>query len=75
LCKQIFLSRANNQHLAQQIVAISQANSAKIDRNQQMVSHIYNLKGSKESLETRIRYELNLIAPGETLVLLPDHIY
>ena len=43
------------------------------DRNDMMEMKIAGLKGSTDSLEARSRNELNLIKPGETLVLLPGN--
>ena len=43
-----------------------------IKRNLDVGIKITGLKGSTEALETRARYELNLIKPGEVLVVLPN---
>lgn len=43
------------------------------ERNNRMIMQISGLKGSTDSIEQRSRSELNLIKPGETLVMLPDN--
>ncbi len=42
-------------------------------RNEMLRLKIAALKGSSDSIEARARYELNMIKPGETLILLPDN--
>jgi cell division protein FtsB len=42
-------------------------------RNSMMDLKISGLKGSLDALEARARYELNLVKPGETLVILPGN--
>ncbi len=41
------------------------------ERNAMLEMKIAGLKGSADSLEARSRNELNLVKPGEVLVLLP----
>jgi len=52
---------------AQQVI-----NQGLIKRNRDVGIKITDLKGSNDALETRARYELNLIKPGEILVVLPN---
>ena len=42
------------------------------DRNDLIVEHLQELKGSADLMEARARKELNLIKPNEMLVVLPD---
>lgn len=43
------------------------------NRNDSVVEHLQELKGSSEMMEARARRELNLIKPNELLVLLPNN--
>lgn len=49
-----------------------QANQQLQQRNDLVVSHLQELKGSKELLEARARKELNLIRPNELLLIIPN---
>ena len=40
-------------------------------RNNALIADIHNIRGSRLSLESKSRYELNLIKPGEMLIILP----
>ncbi|RTL11028.1 MAG: cell division protein FtsB [Neisseriaceae bacterium] len=42
------------------------------NRNDGVIDHLQELKGSPELMEARARRELNLVKPNETLVLLPN---
>jgi cell division protein FtsB len=42
------------------------------NRNDEVIDHLQELKGSPELMEARARAELNLVKPNETLVLLPN---
>lgn len=42
-------------------------------RNESMIMEIAGLKGSRDALEARSRMGLNLVKPGETLILLPGN--
>lgn len=42
------------------------------NRNDEVIDHLQELKGSPELMEARARRELNLVKPNETLVLLPN---
>ncbi|TXI93857.1 MAG: cell division protein FtsB [Neisseriales bacterium] len=42
------------------------------DRNDLIIEHLQELKGSADLMEARARKELNLIKPNEMLVVLPD---
>ena len=57
--------------IKKQIADQKQINSKLMERNSAMKIKIAGLKGSADSLEARSRGELNLIKPGEVLVLLP----
>ncbi|MBP9742666.1 MAG: septum formation initiator family protein [Burkholderiales bacterium] len=54
-----------------QINKQKQINGELRERNSLLEMKIAGLKGSTDSLEARSRNELNLIKPGEILVLLP----
>jgi cell division protein FtsB len=55
-----------------QLIAQQNAINAKLmERNSLMEIRIAALKGSTDSIEARSRSELNLIKPGEMLILLP----
>ena len=41
-------------------------------RNNELSAQIHNIRGTRASLDAKSRYELNLIKPDETLVILPD---
>ncbi len=43
------------------------------ERNNLALVRIDSLKGSRDALEARARFELNLIKPNETLLLLPGN--
>lgn len=53
------------------IAAQKKDNLTLYQRNEMMELKIAALKGSNDSIEARARYELNMVKPGETLVLLP----
>jgi cell division protein FtsB len=57
--------------LKNEITARIVANKKLEQRNNLIVEHLAELKGSPELIEARARYELNLVKPGETLVMLP----
>jgi cell division protein FtsB len=59
----------DNQHLQQVIGQQINNNQRLYQRNDELISHLQELKGSTEVMEARARYELNLIKPNETLVL------
>ncbi len=42
------------------------------DRNDAVIEHLLELKGSPELMEARSRRDLNLVKPNETLVMLDD---
>lgn len=42
------------------------------NRNDGVIDHLQELKGSPELMEARARRELNLVKQNETLVLLPN---
>jgi cell division protein FtsB len=63
----------DNQKLKAQIIKQSHINESLVNRNSLELMKIEGLKGSTSSLEARARYELNLVKPGETLVLLPGN--
>jgi cell division protein FtsB len=44
------------------------------ERNENIVYHLQELKGSAELMEARARMELNLIKANETLVILPPNL-
>lgn len=64
---------AADDKVKQQIAKARAANATLKDRNALLLLKISGLKGSDDSLEARSRHELNLIKPGETLVLLPGN--
>jgi len=64
---------SEDQKTLQQIRQQSVVNESLITRNSMMELKISGLKGSLDALEARARYELNLIKPGETLVVLPGN--
>ena len=41
-------------------------------RNNKLSVQIHNIRGTRASLNAKSCYELNLIKPDETLVILPD---
>ncbi len=43
------------------------------DRNDLVIDHLVELKGSPELMEARARRDMNLIKPDETLVMLPSN--
>ncbi len=57
----------------QEILTQEKLNASLENRNSLEQIKIEGLKGSKDSLEARSRYELNLVKPGETLVVLPGN--
>lgn len=62
---------ADDERVKHQIAKQKQINSDLKERNSMMEMKIAGLKGSTDSIEARSRNELNLIKPGEVLVLLP----
>ena len=54
-----------------EIIKQKQINAKLKERNSAMEIKVAGLKGSTDSVEARSRKELNLIKPGEILVLLP----
>ncbi len=63
--------RADDARVKAQIVSQTKLNTELRERNEMMAMKIAGLKGSTDSLEARARNELNLVKPGEVLVLLP----
>ena len=59
--------------IKQQIQMQTSINNELVNRNSMEKMKIEGLKGSIDSLEARSRYELNLVKPGETLVVLPGN--
>jgi len=57
----------------QEISAQETLNESLENRNSLEQLKIEGLKGSTDSLEARSRFELNLVKPGETLVVLPGN--
>lgn len=55
-------------------IEMQKATNAKLtQRNVDMINQILSLKGSKDSIEAKARYELNLIKPNELLLLYPGN--
>lgn len=42
------------------------------DRNDTVVDHLLELKGSPELMEARARRDMSLVKPDETLIILPN---
>ncbi len=63
----------NNQIIIKQITKQQAINEDIANRNSLLEIKIAGMKGSMDALEARARYELNLIKPGETLVVLPEN--
>ena len=63
----------NNQMIIKQITKQQTINEELINRNSLLEMKIAGIKGSTDALEARARYELNLVKPGETLVVLPEN--
>ena len=61
----------DDERVKHQIDAQNQINANLKQRNSMMEIKIAGLKGSKDSMEARARNELNLVKPGEVLILLP----
>lgn len=64
---------ADDQRVQGQITNQFNVNESLANRNSMLEMKIEGLKGSVDSLEARARYELNLVKPGETLVVLPGN--
>lgn len=64
---------ADDQRVQSQITNQFNLNESLANRNSMLEMKIEGLKGSADSLEARARYELNLVKPGETLVVLPGN--
>lgn len=65
----IYDSKALENSISQQ----EKTNQKLQDRNDLIVEHLQELKGSADLMEARARKELNLIKPNEMLVVLPDN--
>ncbi len=61
----------DDERVKHQLDKQKQINTDLKERNSMMEIKIAGLKGSKDSIEARARNELNLVKPGEVLVLLP----
>ena len=59
--------------IQKQIQTQAKVNEGLANRNSMEQLKIEALKGSIDSIEARARYELNLVKPGETLVVLPGN--
>ncbi|MBY0380140.1 MAG: septum formation initiator family protein [Burkholderiales bacterium] len=64
---------ADDVKLVKKIGIQTQLNESLYNRNSMLKMKIEGLKGSIDSLEARARYELNLVKPRETLVVLPGN--
>ena len=62
---------ADDERLKNQVNKQKLINAGLKDRNSMMEIKIAGLKGSRDSMEARARNELNLVKPGEVLILLP----
>jgi cell division protein FtsB len=61
----------DDERVKHQIDKQKQINAELKDRNSMTEIKIAGLKGSTDSIEARARNELNLVKPGEVLILLP----
>ncbi|MFN8770359.1 MAG: septum formation initiator family protein [Neisseriaceae bacterium] len=64
---------ADDKRIVNQIAMQLNLNESFINRNSLLEMKIEGLKGSVDAIEARARYELNLIKPGETLIVLPGN--
>ncbi len=62
----------DSNQLSRTIAQQNETNQKLQKRNDSVVSHLQELKGSPEMMEARARHELNLIKPNELLVMLPS---
>lgn len=63
----------DNERILHQVAMQEDVNESLDYRNSMLKIKIEGLKGSVDSLDARARFELNLVKPGEILVVLPGN--